>query len=449
MDFAKNLKNDVIDQGICVQCGLCVALDKTNQAQMRFSDKGPVPSFHEKSNLHQLAYGACPGKGIDYVNLYKEVYKTLPSNWLLGHARKVRIGYAADAKVRWKASSGGVIRTTLQYLLEQGIIDAAIVPKQLLDTPELAKPVITDSVEEVVESSQSIYTPVAMLEILNSLDVNKQYAITCTPDQAAAIRFLQSRGNQQAMAIRYLLGPYTGTALYPSAIQTFLKINGVEGNNKITKLEWRSGEWPGYLKITLKSGEVVRTPKFYYNYLIPFFITQSSLQSMDFTNEFCDLSVGDAWSPKYEAIGHGYSVFVTRSKEIENIIIRMFLDGRLQGEEIDKEKSLDMHGHMLDFKKRGSYIRNHMRKCFGKKAPDYNLIPQSISMSRILVECLICFIFFVSSLRFSRWVIGKVPERHLGAIFNCLRRIWKNMSKPTKRKGLCSIQMKGIETHEG
>ena len=44
---------------------------------------------------------------------------------------------------------------------------------------------------------------------------------------------------------------------------------------------------------------------------------------MDFTNEFADLSVGDAWSPIFEAEGGGHSVVVTRTKEMEVIIQKM------------------------------------------------------------------------------------------------------------------------------
>ena len=44
---------------------------------------------------------------------------------------------------------------------------------------------------------------------------------------------------------------------------------------------------------------------------------------MDFVNEFADLSVGDAWSPKYEKEGGGFSVVVTRTGAMERIIEEM------------------------------------------------------------------------------------------------------------------------------
>ncbi|MCZ7666239.1 MAG: Coenzyme F420 hydrogenase/dehydrogenase, beta subunit C-terminal domain [Chloroflexi bacterium] len=36
---------------------------------------------------------------------------------------------------------------------------------------------------------------------------------------------------------------------------------------------------------------------------------------MDFTNELSDISVGDAWHPRYEAQGAGFSVVAARTEK--------------------------------------------------------------------------------------------------------------------------------------
>jgi coenzyme F420 hydrogenase subunit beta len=162
---------------------------------------------------------------------------------------------------------------------------------------------------------------------------------------------------------------------------------------------------------------------------------------MDFANEFSDLSVGDAWSPEFESEGGGHSVMLTRSKEMEQIIQKMCDSGILTATEIDPLKACDMHGHMLDFKKRGSYIRNQWRHRHGKNAPDFGLRPSSITRSRRLAECVISMIFVLAGTRFSRACVSRIPERILGPLFNGLRMTWKRASRPTKRKGLAGLQM--------
>lgn len=444
-DVAERLFHQVIKPGICVGCGACVALDSSGKSKMEFKEIGPVPNFSKDSILPELAWDVCPGKGINYPVLYEKHYGSTPTNWITGRVQQVRIGYASNDKIRKVGASGGVITQTLIHLLESGRIDGAIVVKQGVPKPELASAVIARTRQEIIDCAQSIYVPVSCLDILPHLVEGEIYAITLVPEQSAALRFLQADGNEPSLQVKYILGPYTGTAIYPEAINCFLRSCGVKRDDGITSLKWREGDWPGYLEIITNSGKVVRSKKVYYNYLIPFFVTQTSLQSMDFVNEFADLAVGDAWSPVYEKESVGHSVVATRSCEMEEVILEMVSDGMLAMEEIDALKSTDMHGHMIDFKKRGSYIRNRFRQILGKKHYDCGLRPEPITTSRVVVELVISGIFFVARSKFARALLSLVPESIIGPIFNRVRLLWKAASKPTKRKGLKSLRMVPIK----
>jgi coenzyme F420 hydrogenase subunit beta len=162
---------------------------------------------------------------------------------------------------------------------------------------------------------------------------------------------------------------------------------------------------------------------------------------MDFANEFCDLSVGDAWSPKFEAEGGGHSVVVTRSAAMEAVIAEMVGAGLLALEPEDDLKATEMHGHMIDFKKRGGYLRNRWRRMTGRAAPDYGMHPAAVPGSRRAVEVAISTIFAVGSTWPARFVLSLIPEKVIGPVFNKARLSWKNASKPTKRKGLADFKM--------
>lgn len=381
-------------------------------------------------------------KEINYPKLYKSFYGSFPPNWLVGHVIKVRTGHAVNKEIRANAASGGVITQTLIYLLENNFVDGVIIAKQGVPSPEKASPIIATTRDEILSGAGSVYIPVSMLEILDDLDPGKKYAITCLPEESAILRIMQQQKIISAMQIRYILGPYTGTALKSEAIRYYLKSKKVSDDDPITSLKWRAGEWPGYLEIKTKSGKVIKTPKVYYNFLIPFFITQNSLMSMDFANEFADLAVGDAWSPYFENLGGGHSVVVTRNIEIESIIEDMCKKGLLELKVEDSLKASDMHGHMLDFKKRGGWIRNKWRKSIGKPAPDYGYRPKQIPISRYLVEIVISIIFLFGRLNLLRWLFSKIPESIIGPVFNFLRLSWKKLSRPTKRKGLSNFEVK-------
>jgi len=438
------LKNQVVKRGTCVGCGSCVSIIG---GKMNYTNDGVKPEFADgpiNKDLSNLAIEACPGLGIHYPNLYREHYGSVPENWLLGKSINTRISYSNNEKIRGVSASGGVITQTLVYLLERGYVDAVILVKQGLKIPERAEYFIAKNKEEIISCSQSVYVPVSMLDALTCLEKDKKYAITCLPEQAASLRVMQSKNFPPALQIKYILGPYTGTSILPSSIRALLKSNGIKDNDQIISLKWRAGDWPGYLEVRLSSGEVVRSKKVYYNFLIPFYITNTSLQSIDFYNEFSDLSVGDAWSPKYEKIGKGFSVVTTRSTEIEDILKEMIDKKLISSEPIDKFKASEMHGHMLDFKKRGSHIRNRWRTLLGKSAPNNGILVNHIGFKRYLVELLISIVFIICRTRLSRAILTFFPENIIGPFFNALRLSWKNMTKPTKRKGLANLDISEV-----
>ncbi|MCP4978395.1 MAG: coenzyme F420 hydrogenase [Maribacter sp.] len=428
--------NKVVEGKTCTGCGLCVGIDESGESYMKDSKYGPRPVISNNSIISEEITTACPGYELNYPELYKKFYKQYPKNWLTGQIHSVYQGFSNEEIIRINGASGGILTHVLIHLLRTKRIDAALVVKQGIPSPEKARIIVANTPDEVLKASQSVYIPVSTLDILNKLESGKNYAITCLPDQAAALRQLQVNGNEKSLQIKYVIGPYTGTALYPSAIEYYLKSKGVKKNDTITSLKWRAGEWPGYLEIKTSTGKVFRSKKVYYNFLIPFFVTNSSLQSMDFTNEFSDLAVGDAWSEKYEKLGHGFSVVVTRTKKMDNIINEMAGAGliNLQKQELDFASS--MHGHMIDFKKRGSYIRNKMRRLIGKKAPTFGYTPSKVFFSRILVELFISSLFLFGKTELARAVLFIVPEKTLGVMFNTLRLKWKAISKPVKRKSL-------------
>ena len=439
---ANKLTNEVIRKGICTGCGACVALSSNKQAEMLAEKAGPVPSFPHEENLPEWTWDACPGKGINYPSLYQIQYGSYPDNWLVGHIEKARTGYSGNPDIRKAGASGGVITQVLLHLLKTKQIDGAILAKQGTPTPLEARAVICTTPEEILACAQSVYIPVSMLDILRDLPADKTYAITCLPEQSAALRMLQHQNFAPAKQIKYILGPYTGTALEPAAIDCYLRSNRVPKSDPVVSLKWRAGEWPGYLEIKTQEGRVLKSPKVYYNFLIPFFVTTTSLQSMDFANEFADLAVGDAWSPAFEKERGGHSVIVTRSAAMEAIIQEMIQQNLLDTEEIDPAKASDMHGHMIDFKKRGGYIRNRWKKAFGRKAPDYGMQPEDIPTGRYIAEMVISSLFFFARSRPFRFMLRLIPERIIGPVFNFARLRWKAISKPTKRKGLKNFKMK-------
>ncbi len=436
------LKREVVDSGLCTHCGTCAGLSN-GALKMRATDRGPLPIAVSgaPTDLPQIAYDACPGNGVDYPALNRSIFGADATNRLMGNYLHVGIGYASEPDIRRNGASGGVISRTLIYLLESGLIDGAVMVLQGSPQPWQAEPVIATSVDEILAASQSVYAPVPVNAILaRTASFHGTLAYVGLPDQVAAVRVLQDRRHPSVANIAYVLGPYVGTNMYFTAIESYLRANGINDVRDVVELKYRDGEWPGHLTIRTRSGRVLTAEKFYYNYLIPFYLTQSTLYAVDFTNELTDISVGDAWSPQYEAQGEGFSVVVARTEKGQRLIEEMQAAGAIHYEPTTVDAAMGMHGHMLDFKKRGAFIRMQWRAQRGLPVPSYGYRPAHIPQSRRMVELVIAFIFGICGTRPARWLSEQIPIQILGPLFNSLRKTWKAISKPTKRKGLQDVK---------
>ena len=314
--LVSKLFQEVINPGNCFHCGLCEGLSH-NLFKMQNGEKGPIPQLIRKPKKKDLIdlkkiVMACPGRGFPYNYLSKKSDAKIKSK-LLGNFNSLYIASSNNKIIRKKASSGGIIRTLLIEMIKKKKIDYVCVlekkKNKVLDFDFLK----TKDISKISNLSQSIYMTTPLLHKLKSLDKNKRYCFVGLPEHIAALRVLKLKFYSEFKHIKYLIGIYAGTNMYPGAINFFLAGHNIKNINSIDKIDWRYGEWPGMLRVLTKDKRHLMLKKFYYNYLIPFFISRNSMITPDFTSELADISIGDAWSPKLEKKGHGYSVVISRS----------------------------------------------------------------------------------------------------------------------------------------
>jgi coenzyme F420 hydrogenase subunit beta len=436
----ERFEREVLAAGNCAHCGACVGLHP-GSLEFEETPAGPLPRLRrpltdgEDASL-AVAWAVCPGRGVPYPELFRHLeYRREIS--LLGSYRALWTGFATDPEVRRRAASGGVISRILIHLLESGRVAGAVVLRQGLRRPDVATPVIATGREAVLAAAQSVYAVTPTLDLLPEMAAFPgPLAFVGLPEQVAALRMLQAAGHPAATKVAFVIGPYTGTNMYAGAVRAFLRAQGVGDEVAITALRWRAGEWPGHLEVETADGQVFRARKFYYNYLIPFYVSRHCLLTPDFTNELTDLSVGDAWAPRFERRGGGYSVVLVRSRLAEVLVDELRRAGELTLETTSAADALAMHGHMLDFKKRGAFIRLARQARRGGPVPDFGYRPAGIPGGRRLVEAVVSGAFAIGRRRWARRAVSRLPLGLVGPLFDAARRLWKGASKPTKRRGL-------------
>jgi hypothetical protein len=190
------------------------------------------------------------------------------------------------------------------------------------------------------------------------------------------------------------------------------------------------------MRVELKSGRVIELKKVHANYLIPFHILRNSLYCTDLTNEFTDLSGGDAWAPVYEERGKGFSMVISRSKKGDELLQAMVDEGWLSFDQISEQEAITMHSHGYDFKKRGGFIRIGFRRLLGKSIPDFGYEVKGFTFSRYAMEVVISSLFILMSTPLARWIVEQFPPKFIGGIFERSRTIWKKSTHQIKRKEL-------------
>ncbi len=426
----------VIDKGLCTRCGACVGL---SNGKITFEDKTGkyLPKIHEPLTKEEgeRIWNACSGKDVDWPAL---TTMSFPENKevhpYLGAYRELNIGFATDFAVRRAAGSAGVITTTLIYLLEHGLVDGAVVLGMDDREPWHNKPYIATTKEEILNGAQSKYTISSNNELLGEIEAFEgKLAYVGLPCQVHSIRKLQAANDPAVRNIAYIIAPYCGLNLHFSSVTSFLRAHGAKDHTKIKDLRFREGEWPGHMRVEMTDGKVMELRKFFANYLIPFHIMKRCWYCIDGSNEFADISVGDAWAPVYEERGKGFSIVVSRSEKGTNLLHQMKNDGVIDLIPQTEEQAVKMHSHMFDNKKRGAFIRIS-RKHF---KPDYHLPkPENITFGRRAFETALQMIYALLRTRFMTWLVDMLPSEWVGKNFDRFKVFWKKKTYKVKRDNL-------------
>jgi coenzyme F420 hydrogenase subunit beta len=433
-----NLKK-VMRSHLCNRCGSCVGL---SEGKIVFKNKTgiylPKIIAPVDDGLAETLWQACPGANFNFP-AYREQLYPLSTHFheFIGSYYRIGIGHAMQPDIRRVGASGGIISAILIWLLRKNLIDGAVVLGMSKTEPWLTQAFIATSEAEILEAAQSKYIISSNNDILPEIAAFKgRLAYVGLPGQIQSIRKLQAIDHPSVKNIRYIFGPFYGNTLHFSSINSFLKTHGEKDYRNITKLYFRHGEWPGNMRVELKSGRIIELKKFHANYLIPFHILRNSLYCTDLTNEFTDISGGDAWAPVYEERGKGFSMVISRSKKGDEILQQMIGEGWLKFDQISEQEAITMHSHGYDFKKRGGFIRIRFRRLLGKSTPDYGYTLKGFTLLRYLMEVFISTLFILLSTRLARWAVEQFSPTFIGGIFEKTRTIWKNSTHKIKRKNL-------------
>jgi coenzyme F420 hydrogenase subunit beta len=267
----------------------------------------------------------------------------------LGYYRSLYAGYVVEGDYRMQASSGGLGTWIFKELFEQDLIDGVIHVKE---NPDKSSPImfqygISRSVEEIRAGAKTKYYPVELSGVLKVIrEVEGRYAIIGIPSFIMAVRLLCEQDEIMRSRIKFTVGLICGHQK-SSKFAEFLTWQVGFKPEQVTFIDFRKklldrpADEYGIEISGICDGVEVTVIKpiselFGQDWGEGYFKVEASDFTDDVFNETADITVGDAWLPKYNSDSKGTSVIIIRNKTIESLVLEGISSGRLFLEPLDK-----------------------------------------------------------------------------------------------------------------
>ena len=156
----EDLIKKVHDKDICGECGGCVSFcSAADIGAIEMRENEPPHYSNQENCLHcGICYLICPST----FELDKDLNKRFDFKAPIGNYSKVLSVQASDPDIQTKGTDGGAVTATLLALLENNLIDGAIVSKQI--SPFQRIPFFAKNKEEILESAGTYYDPLRSSE---------------------------------------------------------------------------------------------------------------------------------------------------------------------------------------------------------------------------------------------------------------------------------------------
>lgn len=346
--------DQVVERGLCTGCGTCVSMCPRAAIKMQIRKATYLPEINlNHCTLCRICVKSCPGYLVDFEMLNSRVFGKQPNDMLLGNCVRCYFGYSANENIRYCSSSGGIATQLLIFALDQKLIDGALVVRMRRDNPLKPEIFIARTKEEVVSASKSKYCPVAtntgLKEILRQ---SGKFGVVGLPCHIHGLRKAEMLNKALKEKIVFRIGLFCSHSRDFEGTEFILKKIKVDKSN-VEKLDYRGRGWPGGMTLTLKDGSERFIPLHeYYSILGSWLFTPwRCILCGDATNEFADISLGDAWIPEFRHDQKGTSVIVTRSMVGEGILRKAAFDRKIIVRETDTWAVIRSQKSILDFKR--------------------------------------------------------------------------------------------------
>ena len=297
MTAAQSL-HKIVDDGLCLGCGLCAALAPEAVTMQRGQDGDLRPFANDDftEEAMQKVTVTCPSLRVE--GLPVSIAQQAPyQDAVWGPYFDMGLGHASQPDIRHQASTAGMLTALAIALIESKKVDAIMHVKAAESPANFGVAVMSRTKEEIIAASGSRYGPTAALvNVQDVLSSNERVAVIAKPCDLNALRNLAHIDHRVNERIGFWLTMLCGGFQPDEAFNQFLSDNQVRADG-LTHVRYRGYGCPGPTSLEFEDGSSVA---FHY---LDFWGEDESQWSMPLRCKICpdgigeaaDIVAGDAW----------------------------------------------------------------------------------------------------------------------------------------------------------
>jgi len=371
----------VVEDGLCLSCGTCVAVCPVDAIQMRETPGGLLEANIDNAKCTNcgICWRVCPGGHLE------EGVFPVDEDPVRGPVLAAYTAKATNHEVLQNAQSGGLVTALLLHLIRQGKVEGALVSELPNDGSLRPRVGFARTPEEISLAQGSKYCPIALNEHLGKSlgdQLATPFALVGLPCHMHGLRNLQIALPKQAVNPYVTLGLFCDRVLAFTAMDYLIQRAGLrrEGVSNFRYKDKVLGGWPGNIRIQLKDGSVRALSGDHRMECKDYFTPVRCRLCFDKLNVLADLSFGDAWGVQEDR--EGTSVIIVRSQRGMEVIASARDAGVIELRETDFDLIAKGQNAMTRFQDWSGYMKSW--ECKGRSLPDFSFKEMEKTESKLV-----------------------------------------------------------------
>ncbi len=379
------LKKEVIESDLCTRCGTCVGICPVET--LACQDGRVVDAGHGCVQCGMCS-AVCPGKEFPMNEWSEKLFqKPYDTGRLFGSYQGIYTVSSHDAAVRAEGSSGGIVTQMLLSLLEWHKIEGAVVVGEKENDPSGFVPFIATSTEQIRKAAQSKYVVLPVNQVIREIkESGKKIAYVGLPCQIQGMRKAMAENAWLAEQIVVLISLFCGFNMEEEATEYLISKSKIP-KSKIAILRYRHrrGKQTGfYIKGTNDREFFIN--KHGYTFMNLLFSPKRCWQCYDYSGEFADLSVGDAWEK-----GSGFSRVIVRTQTGSEIVKMLESREVVKTEPCKEDVIVKTQKKVVTYKKQQIAVRRERMKPFPDYGVDFEQCKGKIRIKGVILYTILSF----------------------------------------------------------